>query len=163
MTWIRLRESSQGGGKVDGRMGGWLGWLRGWGSRDGSQLLVSIESGLFQMSAQGRPDINYCLVWTAMQCGLQTLFPRRSHVYSGFQNWSEWILQSDRILYLYLHLLGWRMTSAGMWRRVGLVRTDVSAEHDVSTFRAERIRELGTTLTVNSRSNLRGNTNCMGK
>jgi hypothetical protein len=38
----------------------------------------------------------------------------------------------------------WRIPSSGMWRRVALVGTDVSAERISTIFRAERISELGT-------------------
>jgi hypothetical protein len=38
--------------------------------------------------------------------------------------------------------------SSGMWRRVGLVGTDVSEEHVRSILRVERISELGTKLEV---------------
>jgi hypothetical protein len=37
-----------------------------------------------------------------------------------------------------------------MWRRVALVRTDVSEEHIASIIRMQSIRELGTTLAVNA-------------
>jgi hypothetical protein len=39
--------------------------------------------------------------------------------------------------------------SSGMWRRLGVVRTDVSEERVVTIFRVERISELRTTLAVN--------------
>jgi hypothetical protein len=42
------------------------------------------------------------------------------------------------------------MTSAGMLRRVALVRTDLSEELSASIFRVTIIGELGTTLTVTS-------------
>jgi hypothetical protein len=35
-----------------------------------------------------------------------------------------------------------------MWRRVGLVKTDVSEEHIASIFTVETVSELGTTLAV---------------
>jgi hypothetical protein len=40
------------------------------------------------------------------------------------------------------------MPSSGMCPRVGLVRTDVSAEYASSIFIVERIRDLGTTFAV---------------
>jgi hypothetical protein len=43
------------------------------------------------------------------------------------------------------------MPSSGMLRRVALVRTDVSEEHNASIIRVTRIGELGTTLPVTSR------------
>jgi hypothetical protein len=47
----------------------------------------------------------------------------------------------------------------GMFRRVALVRTDVSGELSASYIRVTRIGELGTTLAVTSnRSTLRRNT-----
>jgi hypothetical protein len=42
------------------------------------------------------------------------------------------------------------MASSGMLRRVALVRTDVSEEHNTSFIRVTRIGELGTTLAVTS-------------
>jgi hypothetical protein len=38
-----------------------------------------------------------------------------------------------------------------VWRRVGLVRTDVLGNRVASIFRMERILEVGTTVTVTSR------------
>jgi hypothetical protein len=42
------------------------------------------------------------------------------------------------------------MSSSGMFRRVGLVRTDDSEERITSIIRVTRIGELGTTLAVTS-------------
>jgi hypothetical protein len=42
------------------------------------------------------------------------------------------------------------MPSAGMLRRVALVRTDVLEEHSASIIRVTRIGELGTMLAVSS-------------
>jgi hypothetical protein len=48
------------------------------------------------------------------------------------------------------------MMSSGMLRRVALVITDVSEEHNASFIRVTRIGELGTTLDVtNNRRTLR--------
>jgi hypothetical protein len=44
----------------------------------------------------------------------------------------------------------WWMPSSGMLRRVALVRTDVSGEHNASIVRVTRISEIGTTLAVTS-------------
>jgi hypothetical protein len=51
------------------------------------------------------------------------------------------------------------MASSGMFRRVALVRTDVSAEPSASFIRVTRIGELGKILAVTSnRRTLRRNT-----
>jgi hypothetical protein len=42
------------------------------------------------------------------------------------------------------------MSTYGMWRRVVLVRTDVSEEHIASIFRVKIISEVGTTLKLTS-------------
>jgi hypothetical protein len=42
------------------------------------------------------------------------------------------------------------MVSSGMLRRVALVNTDVSEEHNASFIRVTRIGELGTTLAATS-------------
>jgi hypothetical protein len=42
------------------------------------------------------------------------------------------------------------MPSSGKWRRVDLVKTDISEERVVSIIRVEKISELGTTLAVNN-------------
>jgi hypothetical protein len=47
-------------------------------------------------------------------------------------------------------LVGERMASSGMLRRVALIRTDVSEELSASFIRVTRIDELGTTLPVTS-------------
>jgi hypothetical protein len=47
-----------------------------------------------------------------------------------------------------------RMASAGMLRRVALVRTEVSEEISVSIIKVTRIGELGTTLAVTSNRHL---------
>jgi hypothetical protein len=44
----------------------------------------------------------------------------------------------------------WRMAYSAMFRRVALVRTDVSEELTASIIRVTRIGELGTTLAVSS-------------
>jgi hypothetical protein len=50
------------------------------------------------------------------------------------------------------------MLSSGMWRRVALVKTDVSGERSASIVRVTRIGEVRTTLAVNNnRSTLRRN------
>jgi hypothetical protein len=47
-------------------------------------------------------------------------------------------------------LIGQRMVSSGMLRRVALVRTDFLEEPGASFIRVTRISELGTTLAANS-------------
>jgi hypothetical protein len=42
-----------------------------------------------------------------------------------------------------------------MWRRVAVVRTDVSEEHIASIIKDERISELGTSATIRNRHKLR--------
>jgi hypothetical protein len=44
------------------------------------------------------------------------------------------------------------MTCSGIWRRVGLVRADVSKKRFASIFRVERINELGMTINNNNNS-----------
>jgi hypothetical protein len=44
----------------------------------------------------------------------------------------------------------WRMPSPGMWRRVTLVRTDVSEECTASIIKMQRISELGTLAATSS-------------
>jgi hypothetical protein len=46
-----------------------------------------------------------------------------------------------------------RAPSFGMWRRAGLVRTDISEERIASIFRLGRIRERGAALQLASRLN----------
>jgi hypothetical protein len=43
------------------------------------------------------------------------------------------------------------MLFSWMWRRIGLITTNVSEEIIASIFRVERMRELAITLTVTSR------------
>jgi hypothetical protein len=43
------------------------------------------------------------------------------------------------------------MSSSSKWRRVALVRIDVSEERISNDFSVERIPEVGTTLAVNTR------------
>jgi hypothetical protein len=43
------------------------------------------------------------------------------------------------------------MPSSGLWRRVALVRTDVSEERVASIFRVDRISELETAFAITSR------------
>jgi hypothetical protein len=45
------------------------------------------------------------------------------------------------------------MSSSGMYRRVVVVRTNVSKEHSASIISVTRIGELGTTLAVTSNRN----------
>jgi hypothetical protein len=47
-----------------------------------------------------------------------------------------------------------RMPSSGMFRRVFLVRTDVSEERIASIIRVTRIAELGTTLAITSNGSI---------
>jgi hypothetical protein len=42
------------------------------------------------------------------------------------------------------------MLPSGMWRRVALVRTDISEERIASIIRVKKLSELGKTLTVAS-------------
>jgi hypothetical protein len=50
----------------------------------------------------------------------------------------------------------WRMPSPGIWRRVVLIRTDVSEELIASMIRVEIVSELGTTLAVTRNWNTLG-------
>jgi hypothetical protein len=47
------------------------------------------------------------------------------------------------------HVLSWRMLSSEAWRRVVLVRADVSEEHITSVIKVKGIIKLGTTLSGN--------------
>jgi hypothetical protein len=55
-----------------------------------------------------------------------------------------------------------RMASSGRWRRVDLVKTDVSSECNTSIMRVTRIGELGATLqvTINRRTLRRNTVSC---
>jgi hypothetical protein len=64
-------------------------------------------------------------------------------------------LISERIRKLYNH---WRMPSSWIWRRVSLLRTDISGKLIASIIMVTRIGKLGTTLATNKRSTLRRNT-----
>jgi hypothetical protein len=56
-----------------------------------------------------------------------------------------------------------RMPFSGMWRRVALVRTDVTVEHITSIIKVTKIGKLGTTLAVTvNRRTLQRNTNLAG-
>jgi hypothetical protein len=62
--------------------------------------------------------------------------------------WGSHPSGSSEVLLLYLFC--WRMAYSGMFRRVALVRTDVSEELNVSFIRVTRISELERTLAVTS-------------
>jgi hypothetical protein len=58
-------------------------------------------------------------------------------------------------LYQMLNMnFSWRMPSSGMWRRVDLLRADVTEEHIASIIRETRIGELGTLAVGGNRSTL---------
>jgi hypothetical protein len=62
----------------------------------------------------------------------------------------SWIIPPSYALKCYI---SWRIESSGMWRRIALVRIDVSEESFASIIRVQRNSQLGTKLAVAETSN----------